>query len=148
MSKNLRVGLPEVNLKNEKKYIPSTSDGTHRPNIVGHGTVGIPDINEKSFGTNTKGSDYHDYGRSDSGLHGNFAQKDASVKYLKERGQRGQTIRNYSAGSLNSKHSTGNIGQTAYNSNPIPEVYKPATSNGEPDANAVVYNVEKKDRDC
>lgn len=35
---------------------------------------------------------------------------------------------------------------TAYNSDPIPETYKPATSNGVPDANAVEYKTDKKDR--
>ena len=37
---------------------------------------------------------------------------------------------------------------TAYNSYPIPETYKPATSNGKPDANAVEYKTIEKDRNA
>lgn len=102
-------------------------------------------FNEKGKVTNTKGSDYHDLSRKDSGLYGNFSEKDASLDYLRGRNKDGQRIRNYSGNSLNSELRTG-AGSTAYDGRPIPEVYKPATSQGSVPPNAVVYTSIEKTR--
>lgn len=102
------------------------------------------DFNTKGKITKTSGSDYHDLARKDSGLHGNFAEKDAQLKYLTERGNKGIEIRHYSGTEENSKHHTGNIGPTAYNSRPIAQVYKPATSQGVASADQVVYSDKTK----
>lgn len=104
------------------------------------------DFNIKGKVTSTSGSDYHDYGRPDSGLHGNFAEKDASMAYLKERGMKGQVVKNYNGTQEQVRMHTNNVGLTAYNSRPISEVYKPATSQDVPPVEAVVHNyIEKKE---
>jgi len=103
------------------------------------------DFNTKGKSTSNSGSDYHDVARKDSGLHGNFAEKDASMAYLRERNKLGQEVNHFSAGSLQSRLKTEG-GPTAYDSMPIHEVYKPATSQGEVHPNAIQYNVESKDR--
>lgn len=96
------------------------------------------EFNQHSFGTNTGGSDYHDTGRPDSGLHGNFAQKDASVEYLRNRGKEGMEIRHFSGTHEQARIKTENQGVTAYPNRPIDEVYKPATSQHTPYCSPVV----------
>jgi hypothetical protein len=87
------------------------------------------DFNHKGKVTSNQGSDYHDIGRGNSGLYGNFAEKDKAMEYLKNRGQKGQEVRHYNAGKMEAKMYTG-AGPTAYNGNPAYETYKPATSHG------------------
>ena len=103
------------------------------------------DFNIKSKVTKMGGC-YADLGCG-SGMGGNYADKDASISYLKERNKKGQEVKNFSATSMESKVHTGG-GLSAYNSNPIPETYKPATSQGEIDPNAVIYKNKVKDRDA
>lgn len=102
------------------------------------------DFNTKGKVTSNAGSDYHDVHRKDSGLHGNFAEKDAQAAYLRDRGMKGQRVMNYSATSEESRLHTHNVGPTAYNNRPIDEVYKPATSQHVPPADAVVRPVKTK----
>lgn len=102
------------------------------------------DFNNAAKVTNNRGSDYHDTGRGNSGLHGNFAEKDASIEYLRNRNKDGQEVQHYSGTGLNSKLKIGG-GQTAYDSMPIPEVYKPATRQGAVPANPIMYKNEIKD---
>lgn len=89
------------------------------------------------------GGSYHDMGKC-SGECGNFDDKDASNEYLEDRGKQGQVVYRYSNNTYNSKEHTFNIGQTAYNSLPIDQVYKPATSRGIPCSEAVRYEYEDK----
>lgn len=103
------------------------------------------EFNIKGKITNVSGSDYHDGARGNSGLYGNFAEKDASMEYLRNRNKDGQEIRNYNATSEMAKLKTGG-GATAYDSMPIPEVYKPATSQGSVPPNAIEYRTKDKDR--
>lgn len=103
------------------------------------------DFNTKGKIASNEESCYHDLGPG-SGSYGNFAEKDAQLTYLKERNKQGQEVNQYSATSRESRMKTGNVGLTAYNSKPIPEVYAPATSQDEPDANAVEYKTDLKDR--
>lgn len=91
-------------------------------------TYGMP----KDFSTKDKvtkaGGEYQDFQRGAD--KGNFSQKNASISRLDLIGKQ-----------------TANSG-TAYNEYPIPEVYKPATSEGVPNADAVEYNTVKKDRNA
>lgn len=103
------------------------------------------DFNIKGKITNTSGSDYHDQSRQNSGLHGNFDEKDASLEYLRARNKDGQEIRNFS-GTKDLARLRTQGGATAYDPMPIPEVYKPATSQGKVPPNAVQYNTEQKSR--
>jgi hypothetical protein len=130
-----------------------TPDSKTQPASTGQGDNysgnwnGTPshDHNYKGRSINTEGSDYNDLGRKSSGLHGNFAEKDASMEYLRERNKQGQSVANFSGTERQSRiHTQG--GGTAYNGMPIPEVYKPATSQGNCLPNAVEYKTEKKDR--
>lgn len=133
-TKNLRVGLPEVNLKNEAKYLPAKLK-ERDSNQMGQGH----DFNEKGKSTNTANSSYHDP-MPGSGAGGNFAEKDASAAYLRERGQKGQSIAHFSGNARHSREHTGNIGQTIYPSSPIDQVYKRATdSNDTPDPSEKKY---------
>lgn len=102
------------------------------------------DFNTKGKITNTSGSDYHDVSRKDSGLHGNFAEKDAQAAYLRERGKQGQVVKSWTGTGENNRVHTHNIGNTAYNSRPIDEVYKPATSMDVPPANAIMRSTNTK----
>ncbi len=86
-------------------------------------------FNEASKVTNPGGNYQGSIDKGLTGEYGNFSEKNASIARLDKVGK-----------------SYSNSG-TVYNSDPIPETYKPATSNGKPPANAVVYNVTKKDRD-
>lgn len=69
-----------------------------------------------------------DYANANSEAKGNWAEKNASISRLDL---------------VNKSTSTS---PTAYNGLPIPETYKCATSNGEPDANAVEYKTKMKDQ--
>lgn len=92
------------------------------------------------------GDTFHNFGKPQSGLNGNFSDKDASNEYLRDRGLKGQRVKNYSGGNPQSIMHTNNIGVTAYNSNPINEVYRPATSNRVPSADPVVRpQIEKEE---
>lgn len=143
-TKNLRVGLPEVNLKKESKYIPC-KPYTRPSNDLGTPTNNeLGDFNTAGKSTNTAGSDYHDTARPDSGLHGNFAEKDANRQTLIERSQEGMRVQHWTGNERHAKIHTENVGLTAYNSKPIPEVYGPATSHGVPGADPVVYRAKKK----
>lgn len=102
------------------------------------------DFNTQGKITNNAGSDYADVARPNSGLHGNFAEKDAQLKYLLDRNKQGQVVKNYNATTEESRLHTYNIGQTAYNSRPIDEVYKPATSQNIPPSEAIVRSTLKK----
>ncbi len=88
---------------------------------------------------------FHDFGNKQAGLDFNGKQKDDSLSYLKDRNQKGQEVRNFSGGNYNSRLHTYNSGVTAYNSNPIREVYKPATSQHVPPEQAIVDTVIKRD---
>lgn len=103
------------------------------------------DFNTKGKITSTSESCYHNPSAG-SGSYGNFAEKDAQLAYLTERGKKGAVIKQFTGGQEHSRMHTSNIGPTAYNSRPIDEVYKPATSQHVPPAEAVVYNTKKKDR--
>lgn len=103
------------------------------------------DFNKEGKIVNVKGSDYEDVSRQNSGLYGNFAEKDASMEYLRARNKEGMEVRNYSGTKELSRLKVGG-GSTAYDNTPIPEVYHPATSQGPINPNAVVYKTEQKDR--
>lgn len=103
------------------------------------------DFNIKGKSINTEGSDYNDLGRKSSGLYGNFAEKDASMAYLRDRNKQGQMVQHFSGTERQSRLTTGG-GVTAYDALPIPEVYQPATSNGPINPNAIVYKSEMKER--
>ena len=102
-------------------------------------------FNIKGKVTSNSGSDYHSFGRADSGLHGNFADKDASLAYLRDRNKQGIEVKHFSGTTQHAKLKIGN-GSTAFDGRPIPEVYQPATSNGTIDPNAVVYKATVKSR--
>lgn len=95
------------------------------------------EFNIKGKVTN-QGSDYSNPGDPSSGLHGNFSEKDASIAYLKDRCIKGQEINHFSGGQRHSRLHTYNGGSTAYNGNPIGQVYEPATSNKVANAQPVV----------
>lgn len=137
--KNLRVGLPEVNLKNENKYQPAKisnreRDGQRNDNQIGHRS----EFNTKGKVTGTSSSSYHDF-QSGSGEKGNFSEKDSSISYLKDRGMKGQSITHYTGNNRKSKEHTSDIGQRIYPSKPIEQVYKKAK-----DCNHNTDPVEKK----
>lgn len=92
--------------------------------------------------TNTKGSSYQDFG---GGISDNFGEKDVNIQALEARNKKGNMVQRWTATDRTSVSYQGE-GPTAYNVSPIPETYKPATSNGVPDANAVEYNTDKKNR--
>lgn len=101
-------------------------------------------FNEDQKVTNVKNSAYQDF---TGGISDNFAEKDVNLDALQARGKKGQMIQEWNA-THRDKMTTRGWGGTVYNSNPIPEVYEPATSNGVPDANAVQYDTVKKDRNA
>lgn len=103
------------------------------------------DFNTKGKITSNSDSDYHNLGGKNSGLHGNFAEKDASLDYLRNRNKQGQQVQHFSATSRESVLKTMG-GSTAYDPMPIPEVYHPATSQGPVPPDAVEYKTDKKDR--
>lgn len=103
------------------------------------------DFNLKGKVTSNAESCYHDMSAG-SGSYGNFAEKDASLAYLKERGKKGQEIRSYSGTTQHAKLKRHDHGGTAYDTRPIAEVYEPATSNGKVPSDAVEYNTKKKTR--
>lgn len=96
------------------------------------------EFNIKGKVTSNEGSTYHDVSNSDSGLTGNFKEKDASQEYLRERGMKGQEVRHFNATKMEARMHTGNSGGTVYNSNPVYETYHPATSNKQPSSDAVI----------
>jgi hypothetical protein len=135
MTNNLPVGQPGLRPK-DTKYQPSKRDTKIEGNELGHASP----FNIKGKVT-SMGGDYHNQGSKSSGLNGNFGDKNASNAYLKERGKEGIKVRNFSGTNLPAEHSTGNIGQSAYNSKPIDQVYEPATSKKSlPPAAPIVYN--------
>ena len=130
----------------ESYYQPAKlSDRTREGQANGKQFGQEHDFNIKGKSVNTEGSDYHDPGRKTSGLHGNFAEKDASMEYLRARNKEGQEVRHYSANSREARLKTFG-GVTAYDSRPVPETYKPATSQGEVPSNAISYKTEEKQR--
>ena len=106
-----------------------------------HGS-GSHDFNIKAKVTNS-GSNYNNVG---AGAGGGFngAQKDASLKYLTERGKKGMSLQQFTATHQKSKEHTNNVGTTAFNSKPIAQVYKPATSNGAPSQDQIIYPNDTK----
>lgn len=104
------------------------------------------DFNIKGKVTNP-GSTYNNL---DSGAHFNGAEKDASIAYLDKRGKQGMKVASYSSTDRNGRsvlgHDGSNHGLTAYNSSPIPETYRPATSNGQSSPNAIQYKNKTKGR--
>lgn len=86
------------------------------------------------------GGNYMEFGKPQAGLGFNGSDKDSSIEYLKERNRKGQEVRNYSGGNYPSRVHTNNGGVTAYNSMPINEVYKSATSNKVTSAEPVIYS--------
>lgn len=103
------------------------------------------DFNTKGKITKVEGSDYASLDRPDSGLHGNFAEKDAQIAYLNERNRKGQQVANFSATSREAVMKTGG-GVTAYDSMPIPETYRAATSQGSVPPDAIQYKTDPKVR--
>lgn len=92
-------------------------------------TYGVGDSSFNDMSKVTKpGGFYQNYSGPVEKEYGNFSEKNASISRHDMTGKQ-----------------TANCG-TAYNSEPIPETYKPATSNGVPNANAIEYNTEKKNR--
>lgn len=102
------------------------------------------DFNIKGKITNNKDSAYHDLANPYSGANGNYSQKDSQLKYLTERGKKGISVSNFNATHRTDREHTNNVGPTAYNSRPIDQTYKPATSQGVPTAEQVVYNSKEK----
>lgn len=80
-----------------------------------------------------------------SGMDGNYSDKDSSLEYLRNRNKQGQMVQAFTATERHSRMTTGG-GATAYDSMPIPEVYKPATSHGAVPPDAIEYKTEQKDR--
>lgn len=107
-----------------------SNDGAHTFNYKGKVT--------------SMGGNYMEFGKSQAGLGFNANEKDASMEYLKSRNMKGQEVRNFSSGHLESKMTTGNGGVTAYNGMPITEVYTPATSNKVPSGEPVIYPATEK----
>lgn len=99
-------------------------------------------FNEEQKITNTKGSSYQDFG---GGISDNFGEKDINIAALEKRNKEGNLVQYWTA-THRTEADTNGEGPTAYNTKPIPETYKPATSNGVPDANAVQYETDIKDR--
>lgn len=123
-TKNLRVGLPEVNLKKESKYHPpAVPDRPSNQNGDGH------EFNIKGKVTSMGGA-YHDP-TPGSGAGGNWADKDASQAYLRARGAKGQRIENFTGGQMHGREHTGEHGQSIYPTSPIPQVYKRATGHND-----------------
>lgn len=129
--------------------MPKTPDSKTQPSNKGFGDERdgnfngfMHPFNEEQKITNTKGSSYQDFA---GGISDNFSQKDDNIEALNKRGQQGQMVQRWDHTKRTSMDTRG-AGLTAYNSEPIPETYKCATSNGEPDANAVQYKTDIKDR--
>lgn len=133
------------NPKDSKYRPPEVKDRDYKKNGSSATTGGVNDFNKKGKIESIEGSDYHEYGRKTSGLYGNFAEKDASMEYLRGRNKEGQRIRSYSGTNLNGELKTG-AGVTAFDAMPIPETYHPATSQGSIPPNAVVYETTEKTR--
>lgn len=92
-------------------------------------TYGMGDKFDRADKVTKMGGSYQDFEGPTSPNYGNYSEKNASISRL-------DLVNKQTANS-----------PTAYNSEPIPETYKPATSNGVPPANAVEYNTVKKNRD-
>lgn len=122
-------------MKKTQPGIPGGHNFTGKEN--GH------DFNTKAKVTNP-GNGYNNVGAG-AGAGFNGAEKDASIKYLTERGQKGQVVNQFTATHRTSKDHTQNVGTTAFNSRPIAQVYKPATSNGAPSQDQIVYKTKTKD---
>lgn len=105
------------------------------------------DFNIKGKVTSNAESCYNDFGAG-SGAYGNYDEKDASLAYLKDRNMKGQEIHQFTATQRQSKMHTHNVGLTAYNSNPIKEVYTPATSQHVPPPDAVIRPTLKKSEEA
>lgn len=126
------------------KYLPGEASDPSKGDMSGSKNTEHRDFNGGQHGFNYKGkvtkmgSDYMEFGKKDAQLHGNFDEKDASIAYLKERNMQGQSVSHFAGGSEESRLKTNNIGLTAYNGNPVKEVYTPATSNKVPSQDAVV----------
>jgi len=75
-----------------------------------------------------------------------FLRKDSSLEYLRARNKDGQSVESNNATHRESRLKTG-AGVTAYDGRPIPEVYKPATSQGSvpPDAVEISNEPEKQE---
>lgn len=91
-------------------------------------TYGMWDKFDRADKVTNPGGSYQNFEGPTSPDYGNYAEKNASISRL-------DLVNKQTANS-----------PTAYNSYPIPETYKPATSNGVPPANAVEYNTDKKNR--
>lgn len=74
----------------------------------------------------------------------NSGTKDANRERMIGRCKEGQVVYDYSATKKQGTEVTGKSSGTAYNGNPIPETYEPATSNGQPSDRAIVYSTIKK----
>lgn len=126
---------------------PSRGDNSGRKNTeFRDSNDGEHNFNYKAKVT-SPGGNFHDFGEKQAGLDFNGAQKDASLAYLKERGMKGQEVRNFSGGNYNSKLHTYNGGTTAHNSMPVRETYTPATSHKAPPPDAIVHNQVVKSDD-
>lgn len=131
------------------KGFKSRADSKFQPKPCGgydsvqHGDA--HDFNVKGKINGVGESDYHNLGAANSGLHGNFAEKDASMEYLRERNKQGQQVQHFNATSREAVLKTMG-GSTAYDPMPIPEVYKPATSQGPIPPNAIQYKTDVKTR--
>lgn len=132
-----RMGM--INTPDSKTQPAQPNDGTGNWN----GTINVP-FREDMKVTKPIGSNgsYQDFG---GGTSNNYSQKDKNMDELQARNKQGNIVQRWTATDRQSISYQGE-GPTAYNISPIPETYTPATSNGVPDANAVEYNTDKKNR--
>lgn len=125
---------------------PSGNQGAKKNTELRDMNDGAHNFNYKAKVT-APGGNFHDFGDKQAGLDFNGAQKDASLAHLKERGMKGQEVKNFSGGNLNSRLHTHNGGVTAYNSMPIKETYMPATSHKTPPPDAIIRpQIEKSEQ--
>lgn len=136
---------PGADISDESKYQPTKSkrygssdrmrEGQATPNRIGTAHTGYGGhYDDSAFGDKTSGSDYHNMNRRDSGRYGNFDQKDAAIKDLRQKAQsRGMVVENWNGNKRIGRIETGNLGgTTAYNNDAYPETWQPATSHGKP----------------
>lgn len=141
---NLPVGDKGFDHPDEKTQPGNSQKSKDIPKVQGtKGSGVLSGFNYAGKSNNTKGSDYHDLGAT-SGLHGNFAQKDANISHLLEVNKQGVELRHYSGNKRHATIETNNIGPTAYNGRPIAEVHHPATSHGVGYQDPVAYRFNKK----
>jgi hypothetical protein len=139
-----RVGAKENISSSDAKFEPARmSDRTREGQANGKQFGDAHDFNSKAKVTNP-GNGYNNTGKG-AGAGFNSAEKDASIAYLKNRGEKGIVVNQFTGTHIVSRDHTNNVGVTAYNSKPIDQVYAPATSQGVPSPNQVTYKYVEKD---